>query len=145
MSIIYTADREGGKRKEKKSTWNSLAAEELKRSSLSSCPWLWLAPFKYSVMFPLVCWPGPGPHRGCQIAAPCHYLNRLRKLMNPHRRVDSHIRKLWRMTEWGHTCRYISSPSPKGSPHFEQRAQVGWKWWLSPACWQLKIPEFSDY
>lgn len=30
-------------------------------------------------------------------------------------------------------CKYISSPSPKGSPHLEQRAQVGWKWWLSPA------------
>lgn len=31
-------------------------------------------------------------------------------------------------------CKYISSPSPKGSPHFVQRAHVGWKWWLSPAC-----------
>lgn len=35
---------------------------------------------------------GPGPQRGCQMAAP---------------------------------CRYISSPSPNGSPHFVQRAQVG--------------------
>ena len=32
------------------------------------------------------------------------------------------------------TWRYISSPSPNGSPHLEQRAHVGWKKRFSPAC-----------
>jgi len=36
-------------------------------------------------------------------------------------------------------CRYISSPSPKGSPHLVHRAHVGWKWWLSPACTNTEI------
>ena len=51
---------------------------------------------------------GPGPHLGCQMAAP---------------------------------CRNISSPSPKGSPHLVHRAQVGWKWLLSPA-WRT-FPEIN--
>lgn len=64
----------------------------------SRCCGVWASPWPFTMPFgPL----GPGPQRGCQMAAP---------------------------------CKYISSPSPKGSPHLVHRAQVGWKWWLSPAC-----------
>ena len=39
------------------------------------------------------------------------------------------------------TCRNISSPSPKGSPHLVHLAQVGWKWLFSPAC--KTLPEMN--
>lgn len=63
---------------------------------------------------------GLGPQRGCQIAPPIKYLNLVVFSYNYNYNIII-------------PCKYISSPSPNGSPHLAHLAHVGWKWWLSPA------------
>jgi hypothetical protein len=133
-----------------KCTWNSLPAVELKRSSLSSCPWLWLAPFKYSVMFPLVFWPGPGPHLGCQMADPCKkkkisFISRLNPIISFEMYLEKHFLPIaeriaaFRTTGTGRMKVMVIS-----GLHFFQNMSVDVKglfrlWWLSQDAWLKKL------
>lgn len=66
---------------------------------------------------------GLGPQRGCQIAPP------IIKYLKYNSQVKYVIVKkphTWKL-EVSLPCKYISSPSPNGSPHLAHLAHVGWK------------------